>query len=394
MIIFHNPKDYFYGRRLYDLITFRKWFKKYLYIINYCINNNIEFIFYDDISKNFIITQIKYFIWAIINKINPIKIIFKVKNKIKDNSDDIFLSYVDWNLNNDYNFEKLKFISNYNFVKIFHSTHYVHKTSIINNRIKELNIDFLIAENNLYKNSDYFKNKMNNYKKDVYTLPFVYDDRFKKNIDFNKRKNICIATWTFYNIEEWLNLHILEDFVNFFNENTLHPIRKEIYNNKNNLNKYIDSYINDFNEEKPKIINNKSNFLKNYFYKINNFLNANKQKKYFNFDIVKKYNDYNMFINPEELVWLPWIWFVEWMACWCAYIGKIDPMYTDIWLIPWIHYIWHNWTLGDIIEKIKYYQKHSNELELIANNWYKYVIENFNWKIVAKKFILNLNKFK
>jgi hypothetical protein len=112
--------------------------------------------------------------------------------------------------------------------------------------------------------------------------------------------------------------------------------------------------------------------------------------KHYNFNMCDKFNEYQMFLCCEELWWLPWIWFVEWMACWCAYIWKDDPMYRNIWLIPWIHYIWHNWKLDDIIKKITYYQNHQDELQIIAKNGENFINNNFRPEKIAKTFFNDL----
>jgi hypothetical protein len=111
-----------------------------------------------------------------------------------------------------------------------------------------------------------------------------------------------------------------------------------------------------------------------------------RNNKYFSFNIVEKYNEYTMFIAPEEIIWLPSINMVEWMACGCAYIWVEWPIYSDYWMISWEHYIWYDWTLDWLIKKIEYYQNHKNELEEIANNGYIFAINNFNGETNAKKF--------
>jgi glycosyltransferase involved in cell wall biosynthesis len=99
-----------------------------------------------------------------------------------------------------------------------------------------------------------------------------------------------------------------------------------------------------------------------------------------------------MFINGKELNDLPGIGFVEGMACGCAYIGRVDPMFIDIGLKPGMHYIGYDGTLQDLKKKIKYYQEHPKKLEKIANNGYEFATKNFNSEIVAEKFYRDLQK--
>lgn len=398
MIIFHNPhtKNFFW-QTFQDFIfknIVTKKSAKYKYILDYLWKNNIKFgVFLDykesslpSFLRKKIFIKIETFFWLIIKNINPfyVKIIDNV-DYINDN--DIFFSFCLTTLDTEYHW--IDNISDKKFIKIFHFTHFAQNTSLIAKNFERLKADFIIAENNL-QNSDYFKKFFINYKKTIYTLPFVFNERFLNKISFNNRLNKCLATWTIIRIDNKYSFpEQFLDLSNFFKTNTLQPIRKEIYENKDKLKNEFDTLIQNTIEEnhEPK----KYTFLEKIFNIIKIIIFWWKHN-YYSIDIVEKYNNYKMFINWEEINDLPWIWFVEWMACWCAYIGKIDPMYTDIWLIPGIHYIWHNWTLENIIEKIKYYQEHSDELEKIANNWYKYVIENFNWEIVAKKFIEDLEK--
>jgi glycosyltransferase involved in cell wall biosynthesis len=105
---------------------------------------------------------------------------------------------------------------------------------------------------------------------------------------------------------------------------------------------------------------------------------------------VQRYNEYRMFLCPEEVVDLPSIGFVEGMACGAAFIGIRDPMYSDIGLIDKVHYIGYDGTLQDILKKIAYYQKNEQELEQIAEAGYNFVRQNFNGPRVAKEFLTYL----
>ena len=80
-------------------------------------------------------------------------------------------------------------------------------------------------------------------------------------------------------------------------------------------------------------------------------------KDYHRMDIVKKYNEYKMFIAPEESIGLSSVNVVEGMACGCAYIGLDHPMYTDLGMVDKQNYIGYDGTLDDLKSKIRYYQK-------------------------------------
>lgn len=101
-----------------------------------------------------------------------------------------------------------------------------------------------------------------------------------------------------------------------------------------------------------------------------------------------------MFVAGEELCWLPPVAFMEWMACGSAYIGIDDNMYRDIGLIPWKHYIAYDGTLDNLIEKIRYYQEHSAELETIAQTGSDFVKKNLNWRVLAQKFFQDIERLR
>lgn len=387
MLIFNNPhtKNFFW-QTVADFIlrnNISKRSQKYKYILDYLWKNNLNFwlfINYQESSlpnfmKNKILLKLEIYLWLLIKKINPFRVkLYDNLNEI--NKSDIFFSFSLKILDTEYNW--IDDITNKDFIKLFHFTHYVQNTSLIEKNFSRLKWDFIIAENNL-SNSKYFKYFFKNYQKNVYTLPFTFGNRYKNINDFKNRKNLCISVWAVININDYKWL--FEDFYSFYNTDTLQPIRKEVLDKEKELFAYIDTINSEFKVE----------YKWDFLNKIKKLLFWMKHS-YFKFDIVKKFNNYKMFLCWEEINDLPWIWFIEWMACWCAYIWKIDSMYTDLWFIPWIHYIWHNWTLEDIIEKISYYQKNESELEKIAKRWYEYVIENFSWDRVADIFYKDLLK--
>jgi glycosyltransferase involved in cell wall biosynthesis len=205
-------------------------------------------------------------------------------------------------------------------------------------------------------------------------------------MSFNKRKNICLATGSLIQLKEFSDSNKqYSDFLKFHPDGILHPLRATIIKNKKSLIQYIDSYMANFWEKKRKEWEEKSSFFTKWKNRIYNAAFASK-RSYLKFNIVEKYNEYKMFVIPEEAIDLPGIGYVEGMACGTAYIGKIDPMYTDLGLIPGKHFIGYNGTLADLKKKINYYQKNNDKLEVIANSGYKFVSENFSEDTVAGRF--------
>lgn len=383
-LILHNPHNkIFFWQTVFDFLlrsNISKKSQKYKYILNFLWKEKIKFWIYLDyqgsslplyLQKSLLI-KIEVFFWLLIKGINPIhvKIIDKVE-QLKKN--DIFFSFSLTTL--DTNYHGIDDISNKDIIKVFHFTHYVQNTSLIAANFKTLKWDFIIAENNLQK-SLYFQHHFWYFTKPVYTLPFTYWEKYKNYTNFYDRRKKALSVWAIINVSNYKGL--FNDFSSFYKSNTLQPIRQEILDRWDAIDKYIDTTSQTFLTSRI-----------SFFEKIKKIITWSRYE-YYNFDIVEKYNEYQMFICGEELWGMPWIGFVEWMACGCAYIGKIDSMYTDIGLLPWVHYIWHDGTLQDILKKIQYYQEHIEELEKIANMWYDFVRENFSWDIVAKKFYKDL----
>jgi hypothetical protein len=396
-IIFHNPfVGSWYGVNVFNYITKKKSISKYNYILDNIIKkydkniyfyieleqNSFKFSFLHKFKLKKIITRLEFVFWCILNNVNYYKlnIIYNLEGTTVN---DLFLSFSYDNLDIS---NRLPELSNAKCKIYFFLNHFMLDTPIISYNAEKLNVDCFIVENNLAKNSEYFKKYFPWYMGDVYHIPYVFQERFKNNINFKNRKNLCFATGTF---EILPNKPRYKYFMDFFKSDTLHPVRKIIYQNKDNLDGLIDSKVSDYNEVKSKQI--KGNVFNIAIAKIYNIFFV-KQTKYFQFDVVQKYNEYKMFTVPEEASDMPGIGFVEGMACGGAYIGKDDPMYRDLGLVPMVHYISYDGTLDDLIVKIKFFQNNSDELEKIADNGYKFVNKNFNNKIVSEKLFYDLNQ--
>jgi len=96
-----------------------------------------------------------------------------------------------------------------------------------------------------------------------------------------------------------------------------------------------------------------------------------------------------MFTVPEEVCDLPAIGVVEGMACGCAFFGLDSPIYRDLGMVPGVHYVAHNGTLEDLVEKIGFYQQPTQQtnLEQIAERGCKFVTEKFRAGVVYREFL-------
>jgi glycosyltransferase involved in cell wall biosynthesis len=417
-IVFHNPHTIWFKKNLQCFLNNRKSIEKYDYlfdeiynnpeqpIITILLNNASSSNLFSGLLRFLNVPKIEFYLWVYLNnlKANRFKIITNCKSLQEKHIVLIFLyehftNRVGYFRNNRNHF--IQDLKNTKAYKILHFTHYGYNIKLGSFFVKQANIDLFICENNLLKNSKFFNKFYDWYSGKFYTLPFVASSRFVNKIKFNERKNLAIASGTI--------THPMADdeFVKFYNSNMLQPIRNLIYNNKNKLNKYIDCKISPININENKKSDHHNLLTKILSYTYNDIENICKlvtkskilqskhelkhETEYYKFDIVDTYNNYKMFIVPEEIIDLPAIGFVEGMNCGSAFIGINNKMYTDIGLIDKINYIAYNGTLDDLINKINYYQRNPKELESIARNGYEFAKRYFNKKTVFNNFINYLN---
>ncbi len=400
-ILLHNPqKVNLYGKTVKDFFTQGKVKPKLGHLLPLIIRKKIG-IYIDDFGSSFKLKNsynsifykyLELYLWLIINKINPFKILI-IHNKNNIKLDDVLISITHLYL--DSNHPITASILTLPCVKLLHTTHYSFHTKNIATNISKNNLIYLIGENDLKKNSLFFQNYFQNYLNNFYYLPYAYDPRFQKNKDFSKRINKCLALGTFQIHDLAAPEH--SELTEFFNENTFHSMRKFIYFNQSELSQYIDSFISyiniDINDALSKVSKPQGNIFQKLKIKLLNFYYLNykgnyTRRAYYNFDIIKKYNDYKMIIVPEEIIDFPGISFIEAMACGCVLVAIRDPMYTDIGLIDGVNYIGYGKNdIGSMTTMIDYYQNHPMELSVIAENSYRFAKDNFSYEKISSTFI-------
>ncbi len=398
-VVFYNPHtNIWFKKPLYFYLTKRKSVNKYEYLLDYLIENNVEFSFLVD-GRDFsfgrkyfhsiIFAKIEILLWMILNRINPFRI--KILSKIdKLNKDDVLFLFAYGSLmstgRNRKDDEILNSLINdlksTKALKVAHLTHFMYDIKECSGNARDAEINFFVAENNLQKNSPFFNKHFSWYKKDVYLLPFIAQDRFKNMTLFSNRENIAVATGTLpFPMKN-------EEFIDFFKSKDIHPMRRQIFENSLNIQTKIKSYIFEMGENKKSkhfsldILNKISNYFFSHF--------QNKQTKYFAFDIVELYNNHTMFIVPEEINGLPGIGFIEGLMCGCVLIGNSAGYYEDMGFIDGKNYISYDGTLDDLLGKITYYQNNVNLLESISIESYRFVSKNFNQETVSSAFIRHL----
>ena len=220
--------------------------------------------------------------------------------------------------------------------------------------------------------------------------PFVFGERFQNLKPFSERQNKCFSTGTITYKEH-------EEFLSVYGDPCDQPARKFVKDNPDFFKDTVDCYSFDYLEDEPgKTIHPTDNFLVKLYKGWYNRTHVGKQKKYFSFDMVEKFNDYKMHLLGEEILGVPGIGFVEGMACGSAYIGLDSPMYRDYGLIPGVHYITYDGTKEGLRATVEYYQRAENqeELEKIAKAGCEFVRSNFRGEKVAEQLLQDLQSMQ
>lgn len=253
--------------------------------------------------------------------------------------------------------------------------------------IRRANISCYFNEVNLSETSEIFR-KYYSVKRPWIIHPFVFAERFKNTKPFKERKNKCFSTGT-------ITYKKHEEFLSVYGDPCDQPARKFVKDNPEYFKDTVDCYSSDYLEDNPgKMINAGDNVIVKLYKKIYNRTHVGKQKKYFSFNMVDKFNDYKMCLIGEEVLGVPGIGYVEGMACGCAYIGIDSSMYRDLGLVPGIHYIAYDGTKEGLKATVEYWQKPENQekLEEIAKTGCEYVRTYFNGERAAQSILQGLKK--
>lgn len=337
-----------------------------------------------------LISRAEIYLWCWLNNINPLKqrIIFDGK-KLDEESDILFsFAFCTEMFLNKRTLEQ-SIIKSFQGKKLLHASHFYKFTEKVSTNVEESGVTYMVAESDL-KKSEYF-NIFFSFIRQVYILPHVLRSRYINTKKFEERKNICLALGTL--VLEDDSEESNKDHFGFFKINTLHPMRKAIFENKENLTEMIDCCINFHNKDRVTIANKSSLYKKNGIFKmLYDLFFLSEGKKYHSMDIVEKYNMYKMFIAPEENIGLSSVNVVEGMACGCAYIGIDHPMYTDLGMVDGQNYIAYDGTLDDLKSKIQYYQAHPQELDKIAKSGYEFAQKRFSEERIVHDFMEYLKR--
>lgn len=266
--------------------------------------------------------------------------------------------------------------------KVIHMIHF-HGEQSDSDIIRKANPDFLINECDLSRTSEIFRKYYSWYKNKFIVHPFVAASRFELKKPFEDRERKCFSTGT-------ITYKKHKEFLDVYKDSCDQPTRKQILENAKDLDSWCVCYNSEYLEDtdmKPYL--HSDNFFQHYYKVWYNLTHTGHQNKYFSFNMVDKFNEFQMCLIGEEILGVPGIGFVEGMSCGCAYIGQKIGYYEDLGMVEGVHYIGYDGTLDDLKEKIRYYQKpeHQEELKSIAHNGYMFAHEHFRGVSVAEKLL-------
>lgn len=401
-LVFFNPHVSSYGKTVANLIVRQKNFNKYSYFLDQYLRNprcEVAFLIdpkrssFNEIGIRFFIFS-KFFVWLemivwmLLNRVSLFRHHIYFSTHRLDPKNDLLFTFARNSFNN---FE----LGEYEGIVLSHLTHYHRRTSLLTPAINILKHPLLVAESNLTHN-DYFRHFFPKVSR-VYQLPFTFAPRFKRLTPFSERLNKCLAIGSLVIAEDTA----CREFIDYFGAGTsLHPMRKVLYEHRDEIEDLFDVFIFKYYDTKNirSFFHNDSlwlKFAKKYFpYFILSKLLPNEQASHLKLNLCEKQNAYRMFLCGEEAVGLPSNNYIEGMACGTAFVGIDHPMYTELGMKDGVNYIaYKEGDLAHLCSRIAYYQKHSDKLESIAEAGYHLAHQRFSESAVAHTFWKDLEQF-
>ena len=389
-ILLHNPHAIWYKRTLTNVYLGRAYWKgKYEYIFDELYEDEVYtvitpmFSTFNKYGKHAEkIELLKFYVWRRINGLKKKKFFIRdLADLSKDDKLVVFLySYFAGDGISqeffDYNFEK--FFERCEAKIVLNFSHYGYNFITASRKLQEVKDQIHVWSENDLTVSELWRRRFSYLGKPSLTIPFVAQNRFKNLVSYENRRNKCLAIGTIANeIND-------EAFRELFNDGLLQPLRDALDRNKDSL-PMIDSSISRISDEKT------STSVKRVLSRFVGLLHlamkavlatdriywSNYDRGYFDFDMVRTFNEYKLVVNPEEIIGVPGIGSIEAIACGCVLIGQPD-YYSAYNLEDGVNFIAYDGTLEDLNTKIEYYLSNTEELEVIQKNSVKNYNENLS----------------
>tara|TARA_B110000459_G_scaffold157126_1_gene172019 strand:- start:101 stop:1285 length:1185 start_codon:yes stop_codon:yes gene_type:complete len=273
--------------------------------------------------------------------------------------------------------ERLTGFKRFKFV-VFHLSHYFISTSLKSENMEKLDNIFLAADSD-FRDNLYFKSYFSWYKKAFLVLPFAVSGRFNAQQEFESRSDKIVATGSFHDLEKEPNSYLYRDFIQAFKIDTYHPLRKEIYYSREELEGVINTKISPYRD-----------YAQSRLGRFIGFFNI-AQKSYFSIDLVDLYNGHKLAVVGEEVSGAPALGALEAMACGCVLIAS--PQYlAGLGLEEGRHYLPYDGSLADLLLLKDGLDWES--LDKISKAGTQIILEEFSELAVHGKWIQCLNSIE
>ena len=259
-------------------------------------------------------------------------------------------------------------LSKFNGIKIFHTGDYFwyRPASESNKLLEKIGVDHLFGYSMHDKYCEYFSKSFPKYHQKVWGIPFGFTSRFETSKTFKNRKSKAVAVGSVNPLRP-LNEKInnFQESANFFpDESWFHKFRRMLVLNKNILKDEVDSMLPEFPDIKD-----------------------------FKYDLVSKFNDYQMFVSCESIFNFPPAKTFEGMACMSTLICANLKCNTDLGLIDGVNCIMYTqYDLNNFKDKLNYYRFQEDKLREISQNGNLLVSKNYNQKRVAEIILATINE--
>jgi len=255
-------------------------------------------------------------------------------------------------------------------IKIYHVNDYFWNQpgSVLNQYCENIGVDYLMGYASHDKHCKYFQNTFKNYIGKVIPVPFGFSERFISKVPFHKRINKAVALGSVnpLRILESNTYNYIEP-ANFFpDESWFHKFRREMVLQKENIKPYIDSMLPEF----PQI-------------------------KDFRYDLVKKFNQYRMFVSDESIFNFPPAKYFEGPASGSVlFCGDYDCNKEFGFKNSENCVMYKVGDIKDLTEKISYYMQNEMELLKIQQEGMNFVRSTFSHKQIAVDLVKTIGKLK
>lgn len=253
--------------------------------------------------------------------------------------------------------------------------------------LKTCGLQYYVFDVELQKYSKLYQKNYAWSKAEFIMFPFTWQRRFCVKRKFEERKTKAVAMGT-------LTRASFPEFIETYGTEYYQPHREMLLNEAPKYREEMDSFISEYLEKRPKVVHDNDMKIIKIYKRWYNFFSIGKQKNYFSFNMVDKYNEYKMFICPEDVNGSYGIGTIEGMACGCAMIGLNNGVFEDMGMQAGVHYISYDGTMEDLIDRIRFYKRPENqkELRLIARTGCEFVRKNFSEENVAQKFLQTIKE--